>query len=110
MRAPPLVVRRVTVTPLALALELALLAASPLLTALAALLSPLFGGRRPLRALALALAYAYAHVTAGAASALLWASGRAAGPGPHYAVPRWVVGGIARPAPRAARGEGPGRD
>src|SRR4051794_41962402 len=103
MRAPPLVVRRVTVTPLALALELALLAASPLLTALAALLSPLFGGRRPLRALALALAYAYAHVTAGAARALLWGSRGAAGPRPRHPVIRWVVGVVAGPALRAAR-------
>src|SRR3954468_20918365 len=103
MRVPPLVVRRVTVTPLVLALELALLAASPLLTALAALLSPLFGGRRPLRALALALAYAYAHVTAVAACALLWASGRASDQGPHYAVLRWFVGVIAGTALRVAR-------
>jgi 1-acyl-sn-glycerol-3-phosphate acyltransferase len=103
MRVPPLVVRRVTVTPLALALELALLAASPLLTALAALVSPLFGGRRPVRALALVLAYASGHVAAVAACALLWASGRAADQGRHYAVLRWFVGVLARTALRAAR-------
>ena len=36
----------------------------PLLTAIAALLSPLFGGRRPLRVLTLVLAYAAGHVAA----------------------------------------------
>jgi 1-acyl-sn-glycerol-3-phosphate acyltransferase len=103
MRVPPLAVRRVTVTPLALAFELALLAASPLLTALAALLSPLFGGRRPLRALAFVLAYASGQVGAVAACAWLWAFGRTADQEAHYAVMRWFVGWIARAAFRTGR-------
>lgn len=102
-RIPPLAVRRVTVTPLVLLAELALIAASPFLTAVAAALSPLFGGRRPLRLFALVLTYATGHVAAVAACALLWASGRGASQGPHYAVMRWFVGGIARAALRVAR-------
>ncbi|MBE2315556.1 1-acyl-sn-glycerol-3-phosphate acyltransferase [Solirubrobacter sp. CPCC 204708] len=103
MRVPPPRVRRVTVAPLVLAVELALIAASPVLTALAALLSPLLGGRRPLRLLTIVLAYAVGHVTAVAACLLLWATGRGGARGPHYAVMRWFVGGIARAALRVAR-------
>ncbi|RKQ87220.1 1-acyl-sn-glycerol-3-phosphate acyltransferase [Solirubrobacter pauli] len=103
MRVPSPRVRRVTVAPVVLALELALIAAAPLLTAIAALLSPLFGGRRPLRLLALVLTYAVGHVSAVAACALLWASGRGGAQGPHYAVMRWFVGAIARAALRVAR-------
>src|SRR5690349_12148552 len=103
MRVPPLAVRRVTVTPLTLALELGLLAVSPVLTAIAVALSPLFGGRRPLRALALVLAWASGHVAAVAACALLWASGRTTDQGSHYRVMCWFVGLIARTALRAAR-------
>src|SRR4051812_44775103 len=103
MRVPPLAVRRVTVTPLTLTLELALLACSPVLTTIAVLLSPLLGGRRPLRALTLALAYASGHVAAVAACGGLWASGRAADPRPHYAIMRWFVGLVARTALRVAR-------
>jgi 1-acyl-sn-glycerol-3-phosphate acyltransferase len=102
-RVPSPRVRLVTVTPLVLAAEVALLAAAPLLTALAAVLSPLFGGRRPLRALALVLTYASGHVVAVAACALLWAAGRAKENGPHYAVLRWFVGALARAALRVAR-------
>ncbi|MDA0180213.1 1-acyl-sn-glycerol-3-phosphate acyltransferase [Solirubrobacter phytolaccae] len=103
MRVPPPRVRRVTVAPLVLAVELAFIAAAPVLTAIAAALSPFVGGRRPLRALTLALAYATGHVAAVAACALLWASGRGGRLGPHYAVLRWFVGGIARAALRVAR-------
>lgn len=103
MRIPPLRVRRVTVTPLVLALELALIALAPVLTVIAAALSPVFGGRRPLRLLTLVLTYAVGHVSAVAACALLWASGRGGAQGPHYAVMRWFVGGIARAALRVAR-------
>ena len=95
-------IRRVTVTPLVLALELALIAAAPLLTAVAAALSPLLGGRRPLRALALVLTYATSHVAAVAGCAALWASGRAGDQGPHYAILRWFVGGD-RPRRTAGR-------
>jgi 1-acyl-sn-glycerol-3-phosphate acyltransferase len=102
-RIPPLSVRRVTVTPFVLAAELALIAVSPLLLAVAAALSPLVGGRRALRLLTLVLTYATGHVAAVAACGLLWASGRAGRQAPHYAVMRWFVGGIARAALRVAR-------
>lgn len=103
MRIPPPRVRRLTVAPLVLAAELALIVVSPILTAIAALLSPVFGGRRPLRAFTLVLAYAIGHVGAVAACVLLWASGRGGARGPHYAVLRWFVGGVSRAALRVAR-------
>jgi 1-acyl-sn-glycerol-3-phosphate acyltransferase len=96
-------VRRVTVAPLVLAAELALIAAAPVLFALAALLSPFLGGRRPVRLLTLVLTYAVGHVSAVAACLLLWASGRGGAQGPHYAVMRWFVGGVSRAALRVAR-------
>ena len=82
MRVPSPLIRRVLIAPLILAAELALIAASPVLTAIAALLSPLFGGRRPLRALALALSYATGHVAAVAGCAALWAARRTGHHGP----------------------------
>jgi 1-acyl-sn-glycerol-3-phosphate acyltransferase len=103
MGVPPPLVRRAVFAPLILAAELALIVAAPLLAAVAALLSPLFGGRRPLRALALALAYATGHVAAVAGVAALWAAGRADQQGPHYAVLRRFVGGVASMALRVAR-------
>jgi len=102
-RIPPLQVRRVTITPLVLVIDVLFIAVSPLLTAIAAALSPLAGGRRPLRLLTIALTYAVGHVAAVAACALLWASGRGGEHGPHYAVLRWFIGGVARAALRVAR-------
>ncbi len=101
MRSP--VLRRVLIAPLILAAELALIVAAPVLGAIAAILSPLFGGRRPIRALTLALAYATGHVAAVAGVTALWAAGRAGHHGPHYAVLRWFVGTVARTALRVAR-------
>jgi 1-acyl-sn-glycerol-3-phosphate acyltransferase len=103
MRIPSPRVRLVTVTPVVLAVELALVAFSPVLTAIAALLSPVLGGRRPLRALALMLTWATAHVAAVAACGGLWAAGRKHAQEPHYAVMRWFVGVLARAALRVAR-------
>ena len=102
-RIPPLKIRRVTITPLVLVLEVLFIAVSPLLTAIAAALSPFVGGRRPLRLLTIVLTYAVGHVAAVAACALLWASGRGGEHGPHYAVLRWFIGGVARAALRVAR-------
>ena len=62
MKAPSPLVRRTLIAPLILGCELALLLLSPLLAALAALLSPLVGGRRPVRLLALVLAWAGGHL------------------------------------------------
>ncbi|HEX6026819.1 MAG TPA: 1-acyl-sn-glycerol-3-phosphate acyltransferase, partial [Solirubrobacter sp.] len=103
MRVPPPLVRRVAIAPLVLGAELAVIVASPVLIAVAALLSPLFGGRRPLRAVALLLAYAIGHVSAVASCAALWAAGRADERGPHYAILRRFVGGVASMALRVAR-------
>ena len=102
-RIPSPRVRRLTVAPLVLAAEVALIGASPLLLALAALLSPLVGGRRPVRLLTLVLTYAVGHVAAVATCLLLWASGRGGAQGPHYAVMRRFVGALARAALRVAR-------
>src|SRR5262249_34336021 len=62
MSAPPKVLRRAVIAPLVVFVELLILAASPVLAALSALLSPLLGGRRPVRALALVLAWCSAHL------------------------------------------------
>jgi 1-acyl-sn-glycerol-3-phosphate acyltransferase len=95
--------RRLAIAPLVVAAELAALVASPLLAIAAALLSPLLGGRRPVRALAILLAYATRHLGGLAACLGLWAAGRGGDREPHYAVLRWFVGGVARTAQRAAR-------
>jgi 1-acyl-sn-glycerol-3-phosphate acyltransferase len=99
---PPLV-RRFAVALLVVATELATLAVSPLLALAAGLLSPLFGGRRPVRALAILLAYVSRHLGGLAACLGLWTAGRGAEREPHYAVLRWFVAGVARTAQRAAR-------
>jgi len=103
MRVPSPLVRRVAVAPFVLAAELAVIAAAPVLATIAAALSPFVGGRRPVRALALVLAYATGHVAAVAGCAALWATGLGDRHGPHYAILRWFVGGIARTALRVAR-------
>jgi len=90
-------VKRLLLAPFVLGAELALVLVSPLLAALAALLSPLTGGRRPLRVLAVALAWAWLHLV-GVAGALA-----APDEGSRYAVMRWFVGGIARAILRVAR-------
>ena len=73
MTVPPLLVRRLVLAPLILLAELAVVALSPLLFVLAAALSLLTGGRRPVRLLAIAVSYAREHV---AASASRWTWGR----------------------------------
>jgi predicted Co/Zn/Cd cation transporter (cation efflux family) len=57
MRVPHPVVRRLVIAPLVVAAELLLIVTAPVLAAVTALLSLLFGGRRPLRVLALALTW-----------------------------------------------------
>jgi 1-acyl-sn-glycerol-3-phosphate acyltransferase len=102
----PRPVRRLVIAPLVLAGELVALAASPVLAALAAVLSPLFGGRRPLRLLAILLVYISRHLAGLAACGGLWAAGRVRGRrllDAHYRVLRWFVGGIARAALRVGR-------
>jgi len=107
---PPTVVRRLVLAPLVLAIEAALLLASPALALLACVLSPLTGGRRPLRVLVIALTYAGRHLAATLACLGLWlASGFGARTraerfqAAHYAVLRWFVDGVYAAAARAAR-------
>ena len=89
--------------PVVLLLELALLAAAPLLLGLGALLSPVLGGRRPLRLVAIVLAYCAHHLAACAACGLLWCAGLRGWQRGHYAVMRWFVRGITRTVVRCAR-------
>jgi 1-acyl-sn-glycerol-3-phosphate acyltransferase len=100
MRVPPRPVRRLVVAPLVLAADVLILAASPLIALVAAILSPLAAARRALRALGIAVAYAARHGASVLACLVLWMTGglrradaeqtlRA-----HYAVLRWFVGGV----------------
>ena len=105
-------IARLVVAPLILVVEAALVVLSPLLGLIAAILSPLAGDRRALRAVAIAVDYAARHLACTAACAALWvASGfgrrmrsvrmqRA-----HYGVLRWFVGGIHRRMTGLARVE-----
>jgi 1-acyl-sn-glycerol-3-phosphate acyltransferase len=109
---PPKLVRRLVLAPLVALLELALLVVSPVLMLLAILLSPVFGGWRPVRLVAIAVVGIARHFAALAACLGLWvASGfgwklrsdrmlRA-----HYALMRWFVAGIYRTIVRIARVE-----
>jgi 1-acyl-sn-glycerol-3-phosphate acyltransferase len=102
----PTPVRRLLVAPVVLAGELATLVASPLLAAAAAALSPLLGGRRPVRLLAILLAYVSRHLAGLVACTGLWAAGRMGTrrlAEAHYGVLRWFVGGTAATALRAGR-------
>jgi 1-acyl-sn-glycerol-3-phosphate acyltransferase len=103
MRIPSPLVRRLAIAPLVLGAELLLLVSGPVLAAAAALLSPLVGGRRPLRVLALALAYAGGHLVSVVAMVALWAAGRSSDQRAHYALLRWFVALVARTALRVAR-------
>lgn len=112
MRVPPTAIRRLAVAPLVLALELVALLASPALLVLALVLSPVFGGWRPVRLLGIALVYAARHLAATLACFALWvASGfgrRTRSPAmqrAHYAVMRWFVNGVYRAAVALAKVE-----
>jgi 1-acyl-sn-glycerol-3-phosphate acyltransferase len=107
--AVPKLARRLVVAPLILLVEAALVALSPLLALIAAVLSPLVGGWRALRALAIAVDYAARHLASTAACAGLWVAsgfGRHVRSGrmqrAHYGVLRWFVGGIHRRMTRLA--------
>jgi len=110
MRVPPTIVRRVLVAPVVLLVEAAVVIVSPLLGLVAALLSPLVGGRRLLRLLAIAVGYSARHVACTIACFGLWVAsgfGRHADSAriqrAHYAVLRWFVGGVYRSMVRRAR-------
>ena len=100
MRVPPRPVRRLVLAPLLLLAELAFLLVSPALALLAALTSPLLGGR-PLRLLAIAVAFVARHVAATVRLLGMSAQDQEA----HYELMRWFVGGVYAAAVRAARVE-----
>jgi 1-acyl-sn-glycerol-3-phosphate acyltransferase len=102
----PTPARRLLVAPVVLAGELATIVASPVLAVAAAVLSPLLGGRRPVRLLAMLLGYMSRHLAGFAACTGLWAAGRMGGrdlAAAHYGVMRWFVGGTAATALRVGR-------
>ena len=110
MPVPPKLVRRLVLAPAVLLVDAAVLVASPVILALAALASPLLGGWRPLRMSLMAIVFAAHHLAATLACLGLWvASGLGrdlASEGmqrAHYAVMRWFVGGIYRAFVKLAR-------
>jgi 1-acyl-sn-glycerol-3-phosphate acyltransferase len=109
---PPLPVRRLFLAPLVVVLELLLLLVSPLGLLAAALVSPLFGGWRPLRMALIVLSFVLRHLGATVACAWLWAAaglGRRAGSDrtrdAYYGVMRWFVDGVYDTIVRVARVE-----
>jgi len=109
---PPKLLRRLALAPLVAVVELALVVISPVILLVAALVSPFFGGARPLRTALIALAFAAHHLGATIACLGLWiGSGFGRGAGSermqraHYAVLRWFVSGVYRPIIRLARVE-----
>jgi 1-acyl-sn-glycerol-3-phosphate acyltransferase len=97
VKVPPLLVRRLVVAPLVVLIELAVLLVSPL----ALLLAPLFGGRRAIRMVLIAVAFVGGHLAAVGACLRLWAlrgSER-----DHYEVMRTFVARVYRAIVRIAR-------
>jgi 1-acyl-sn-glycerol-3-phosphate acyltransferase len=64
MALPPRLVRRLVFAPLVVALDLATVVLSPLALVIAAIVSPLLGGRRPLRATLIVVSFALHHLLA----------------------------------------------
>jgi 1-acyl-sn-glycerol-3-phosphate acyltransferase len=109
---PPAVVRRAVLAPLVVALDALVLLVSPLLLLVAAVLSPLFGGWRPLRVTIIVVVYAARHLEAVLALFGLWLRsgfGRRLGSdemqAAHYDVLRRFVAGIYRAIVRFAHVE-----
>jgi 1-acyl-sn-glycerol-3-phosphate acyltransferase len=94
---PPLLVRRLVVAPLVVLAELALLLVSPI----ALLVAPLFGGRRAVRMVAIAVAFVGGHLAAAGACLRLWATRGA--DHEHYDVMRTFVDRAYRAIVRIAR-------
>jgi 1-acyl-sn-glycerol-3-phosphate acyltransferase len=100
----------VVLAPLVVALDCVLVVLSPVLGLLAALLAPLAGGSRALRAVGIASAYASRHAAATLGCAGLWVSsgfGRHADSAraqrAHYALLRWFVAGVCGSIAQLAR-------
>ena len=112
MTPVPKLARRLLVAPLILVVEAAVVVLSPLLALIAALVAPLVGGTRALRAVAIAVVYAVRHLGGTLACGWLWVAGgfgrnlhsermRSA----HYGVLRWFVAGFVRTMTGMARVE-----
>jgi 1-acyl-sn-glycerol-3-phosphate acyltransferase len=110
MPAPPKLIRRLVIGPLVVGIELLVIAASPLLLLVAALLSPVFGGLRPVRMAVIVVSLLAHHLAAVAACLRLWL----ARPGPvgsdpepvrdeYYAVLRGLIEASYRTIVRASR-------
>jgi 1-acyl-sn-glycerol-3-phosphate acyltransferase len=111
-RVPPRIVRRLVLAPLVVALEAVFLVLSPVLLLVAALLSPLFGGRRPLRLAMIVVAFVAHHLEAVLTLFALWlvsGFGRRLGSdamqAAHYNVMRRFVARVYRAIVRHARVE-----
>lgn len=107
---PPVLVRRLVIAPLYVVVELALLVLLAVLLVPAAIVSPLFGGWRPLRAVWLALVLLAHHLAATFALFGLWVRSRFGRPidspqmqRAHYALMGRLLGGIYRASVRVAR-------
>src|SRR5436309_4582847 len=101
MIVAPKVVRRAVVAPVVVAVDLAIVVASPLLALVAAIASPLTGGHwRPLRVVAIGVSWAGLHLVAMLRCLGLWAAGgvRRADPArseaAYHGVMRWFVARI----------------
>ena len=104
-RVPPRVVRRLVVAPLVVALEGLVLLLSPLLLLVAAVLSPLFGGLRPLRVAVLVVLLVARHLEALLRLLGLWLRGQGRDHDAHLEVMREFVTGVYRAIVRLARVE-----
>jgi 1-acyl-sn-glycerol-3-phosphate acyltransferase len=109
---PPKLLRRLVIAPLVVAVELLVILLSPALLLVAAVISPFFGGWRPVRMSSIVLAFAARHLAATLACFGLWVAGGFGLRGPsesmvraHYAVMGWFVSGVYRTVVTLARVE-----
>ena len=111
-RVPPTALRRLLIAPVVVVLDAVVLVLSPVLLLVAALLSPVFGGWRPLRMLLIVLVFAARHLGAVLALFGLWLRsgfGRTLSSDRmqerHYGVMRWFVAGVYEAIVKLARVE-----
>lgn len=111
-RTPPWLVRRLLLTPLVVVVDLVLVVLAPILLLVSAVVSPLFGGWRPVRMTLIVVAFAARHLQAALALLWLWLrSGFGRGitapemQRAHYDVMRRFVSGVYRSIVRLARVE-----
>lgn len=109
---PHKLLRRLLLAPLVALVELVVIVLSPVLLLLAVLLSPFFGGWRPVRLVAITVDGMARHLASMLACLGLWIAGGFGGKlesdamqRAHYAVLRWFVAGLYRTITRVARVE-----